>query len=437
MQCPKYILDILKTYNENGYEAYVVGGSVRDSLLGKECHDYDITTNALPEKTLELFEHCAPTGLKHGTVTILSEEAVEVTTYRSESSYKDHRHPDTVKFVTTLEEDLARRDFTINAIAYHPDLGIVDPYHGQVDLENKVIRCVGNPNQRFEEDALRMMRAYRFCAQLDFQLDSKTKQAIKENQALIQCISIERIRDELIRILQMNPYVVEQMVDLLEPIIPELKRSLECEQNSPWHYCNVLHHSLRAIKEMQHFDSTIAFTLLFHDLGKPETKTTDVNGRDHFNGHPEASFRIAKRICKELKLTSLQQKEIPLLVFHHENWLYPKLENVYYFRIALGWSDEMLRKLIEVRRCDILAHSKKGQKTLIQIFAYRDLYNKCVLNRPMSLKDLAIDGHDVIENTSYSGKEIHEVLEECLKMCFYDPYRNRKEYLIKYIKNAS
>ena len=193
MKLPEYILEIIQKINDIGYEAYVVGGCVRDYLLDRPIHDYDICTSAKPEVILNLFDRSVGTGLKHGTVTVLSNSPVEITTFRLESEYKDHRHPDSVKYVSTIEEDLSRRDFTVNAMAYHPSRGLIDPYGGQFDLKAKVIRCVGNPDRRFNEDALRMLRAYRFCAKLGFSMDETVKKSIDTNASLIQYVSIERI----------------------------------------------------------------------------------------------------------------------------------------------------------------------------------------------------------------------------------------------------
>ncbi len=435
MNCPRYVLDVLDILNENGFEAYVVGGSVRDFLLHMPCNDYDVATNAKPSVVMELFEHCIPTGMKHGTVTVLMDkDKVEVTTYRTESQYENHRHPKNVEFVSSLKEDLRRRDFTVNAMAYHPKIGLVDPFNGQIDLEKKILRCVGNPSNRFQEDALRMMRAHRFVAQLGFVMEEETKKAISENKDLLKFVSVERIREELTKILKYNPYEIENMVDLLEPWIPELKTSLYCEQNTKWHYCNVLHHCLHAVKELTYFDETKAYTLLLHDLGKPACKCTDENGIDHFNGHPEESAVIATRVVKAFKFTAKQQKEIPMYVLNHENWFYPRLEGIYELRIQKGWSDAQVRELLEIRRCDLLAHSIKGQRTYIQIFAFRDLYEKCVLMRPMSLKDLAITGKDVVDYTNLKGRDIETMLKKCLTYCFYNPYKNKREILIEYMK---
>ena len=206
MKLPGYVKEIIEIYHRAGYEAFVVGGCVRDYLLGKEPHDYDIATNALPEVTIQLFDHVILTGLKHGTVTILSNEPVEVTTFRLESEYKDHRHPEAVRFVNTIEEDLSRRDFTINAMAYNDIRGLIDPFHGQIDLEKRKIRCVNDPDTRFKEDALRMLRAHRFAAKLNFEIEEHTKLAIEKNSSLLRYISIERIRSELVEIIRYDPY---------------------------------------------------------------------------------------------------------------------------------------------------------------------------------------------------------------------------------------
>ena len=437
MNCPKYILDILKTLNSNGFEAYVVGGCVRDYLLKIPCHDYDITTNAKPEDILSLFKKCIPTGIKHGTITVISDTPVEITTFRTESEYTDHRHPDKVKFVDTIEEDLARRDFTVNAMAYNPLTGIIDPFNGKEDLKNKIIRAVGNPDKRFQEDALRMMRAHRFCAKLHFTMEEETRAAISRNKDLLQCISVERIRDELTRILQCNAFEVENMVDLLEPWIPELKTSLHCEQVSPWHDFNVLHHGLYAIDSLHFFDETLAYTLLFHDLGKPETKTTDATGRDHFEGHPLASKKIAMRVCKAFKMSSYHQKTIPDLVEYHDEWFEDGMGTVYKFRIELGWDDAKVKQLLEVRRCDLMAHSEKGQYTLYELHEFMNIYQNAKVTVPLSTKDLLINGNDIIEYTNIRGGDIKEALNRCLRYCFYHPEKNVKRLLIEYLNNAS
>lgn len=433
MQLPKYILDILETYNKAGFKAYVVGGCVRDFLLGKTPNDYDICSDALPEDTIRLFNHTVPTGIKHGTVTILSNEPVEVTTFRVEKEYIDHRHPSQVCFVGSLKEDLARRDFTINAMAYHPDTGIIDPFNGIRDLELGLVRCVGDPDTRFDEDALRMVRAHRFCAKLHFFLEEKTKASIMKNKDLLRFVSVERIRKELVQIMEMDPYELENMTILLSDIIPELKQCLECEQNSPWHDTNVLHHSLRALKYLYPFDETLAWAILMHDFGKPETKTTK-DGRDHFYGHALVSKNIAHALCKKLKLTSYQQKRIPLLIEHHDDSLNADLKNIYHYCIKSGFDDEMMEQLMKLKYCDIMAHSLQGQQTIKRWETFVTFYHECKKTRPLSIKDLMVNGKDVLKYTNCKNAQIREFLEQCLIECFYDPHKNNREYWISRMK---
>lgn len=427
MKLPEYIIEILETLNHAGFEAYVVGGCVRDFLLGKQPHDYDICTNALPEDTIQLFKKTILTGMKHGTITVLSKEPVEITTFRVEKEYIDHRHPSQVVFVRNLEDDLSRRDFTINAMAFHPKTGIIDLFHGQEDLKKGLIRCVGNANTRFDEDALRMLRAHRFCAKLHFQLEEKTKQAIFDNKDLLQYISVERIRSELVQIMEDNPYELENMTELLSYWMPELKMCKECDQNSKWHDTNVLHHSLRALKLLPVFDETLAWVLLMHDFGKPATKSTK-NGFDHFYGHPVVSAQLAKSLCKKFKLTSYQQKVIPKLIEYHDSDIKPDLRTVYRFRIKYGLNEEMMEQLLTIKYCDIMAHSVEGQKTIETWKAFKEFYQECKKTRPMSIKDLAINGQDVMEHTKYRGSGIREYLDMYLVECFYHPEKNSKEY---------
>lgn len=428
------IQSILQTLNQNGYQAYVVGGCVRDALLGKEYTDIDICTNALPEVVQSLFEHTVPTGIRHGTITVLMPEPVEITTFRKESDYRDHRHPSTITFVSTIQEDLSRRDFTINAMAYHPDTGLIDPFGGRQDLKDHRIRCVGDPDTRFQEDALRLMRAHRFCAKLQFTMEENTKAALIRNASLIRYIAVERICKELIQILEWDPYQIEQMTELLSPWIPELEACLRCDQNSLWHDTNVLHHSLRAVSYLKPFDKELAYALLLHDIGKPSVKTTK-EGIDHFYGHPPVSAAIARRIVHDLKLPSSFQKEIPALIEFHDDGLACKLKTIYRYRIEKGWSDQRMRQFFRLRQCDILAHSSYGQKSLEDLNAFIEYYNS-QSKRPMEFKDLAIGGKEVLEHTSQKGRAIHDTLKQLLQYVFYYPQKNQKEILISLLEEG-
>lgn len=432
MKWPNYILEILETLNQKGFQAYLVGGCVRDQVLNIECHDYDITTDATPQQVLDLFHSSASCGMKHGTIIVQKETDVEITTFRKESNYTDHRHPDSVTFVQDLSQDLKRRDFTVNALAYNPQTGIIDLFHGLEDCQNKIIRTISDPNESFNEDALRMLRAFRFCAKLHFEMDEHTFQAINHHAQDIQYISKERIHEELTEILYYDPFQIEKMVDLLYPIIPELKESQQCTQNSIYHFTNVLHHSLLAISYLPEFDETLAYALLFHDLGKPQAKTTK-NGIDHFKKHPLYSMEIAKRLCEELKMTSYQKEVIPTLVYYHDDGFKKGMDSIYYFRIELGWNEKMMDDLITIRRCDLLAHSKKGQETLKQLDEFVLLYEQVKKSSIFNVKELDINGNDIISNTNLKGKQIKEALNACLKYCFYHPEQNKKELLLEYI----
>lgn len=430
--CPNYVKTILDTLHQAGFQAYMVGGCVRDSLLHKVPHDYDVTTNARPEQVQALFERTIPTGIDHGTITVMSEYPVEVTTFRQESMYSDHRHPDHVAFVNDLIEDLARRDFTINAMAYDPSLGLVDPFGGQTDLEKHIIRAVGDPYERFHEDALRMLRAHRFAARFHFQIEKQTKKAIQQLHKDMQYVSVERVRHEILEILAANPYEIENMTLLLSHWMPELESCRTCLQQTPYHDTNVLHHILRAIKLLDPFDETLAWTLLFHDLGKPACHTHK-NGIDHFKGHPAISAEIARRICKDLKMTNAQKKIIPALVSYHDETMKDPLAFIRKFRIKKHWSDAWIRQLFIVKHCDIMAHSVYGQQTIKQLKALETCYETC--NRPMDLAHLAIHGKDVLKNTSLSGKQIADALQACLEYAFDHPEKNHKEDLLLYIES--
>ena len=434
MELPNYILQILHTINMAGYEAYVVGGCVRDSLLDRPIHDYDICTSAKPEVILQLFDKSIGTGLKHGTVTVLSDTPVEVTTFRVESAYKDHRHPDSVQYVLTIQQDLSRRDFTVNAMAYHPQTGIIDPFCGQQDLKNKIIRCVGNPDQRFNEDALRMLRAYRFCAKLGFKMDSEVKTSIERNYKLIQYVSIERIVHELKEIMETNPQVFADMTTLLKPVFPELDLALHCSQNSIYHYTDVLHHTLDAMSYLKPYNETLSFVLLFHDLGKMQVKTTDSKGKDHFKNHPQAGYELSKELCKRFKLTNGQRKWIPFYVLHHDDKFTCDLDCIYKYRIDLKLDEKHFYDLLQIRYCDAMAHSDVGKKSSADVQNFYVYYEKNKY-RCMSISNLSINGKDIIEHTCYKGKDIQQVLNHCLKLCFYHPEKNTKEQLLTYIQS--
>ena len=428
MKLPKdiqYVLDVITKHN---HQAYVVGGCVRDSLLGLKPIDYDIATSASPDQIQSWFTHTIPTGLLHGTITVLLDEAIEVTTFRKESEYIDHRHPRSVIFVSSIEEDLSRRDFTINAMAYHPSIGLIDPFGGQKDLKKGIIRCVGDGQTRFEEDALRILRGHRFAARYHFQIEEKTMDAMKEKQELLSYISVERIRYEVVEIMKHNPYQLEQMTSLLRPWIPELEQCQTCSQETKYHGTSILRHTLHSIAQLKPFDETLGYALLFHDLAKPACKRSVKN-----QSHCKKGSEIAKRICREWKLTREQRVWIPRFVKYHDVSIKNPMAFIEFFCIEKQWPHEKIMDLFTIKRCDIWAHSTLEKKDIYDLEHLMEFYLQVKEERPLSLKDLPIDGKD-IKALGYEGKDIKKALDACLTQGFRDIKMKKKEDYIMWLK---
>lgn len=426
MELTKPVKHVMDTLENAGFEAWLVGGGVRDSLMGNTPKDYDITTNARPQQVMELFEHSHPTGIEHGTVTVVEDgEPVEVTTFRAEGKYSDHRHPDEVRFVDNIEDDLARRDFTVNAMAWNPKRGLVDPFGGQEDLKKGIIRAVGNPERRFEEDALRMLRAIRFAARYGFEIEENTLKALEDKADLTKSLAVERVVPEVESVLKDNPDYIEQMIPLLKPWIPELEQMAATEQNTHYHYTDVLHHTIDAIKASPSKDPSVLWALLLHDAGKPAVRQF-YNGEDHFKKHELESYKIAKRVVKDLKLPAKMQKEIPQLVLHHDTFYGPKLANLHKLRVEKGWPDDLIEKLFDVQYGDIMAHASHDR--LASMNAFKDFYEQNKNKVPLSLKDLPISGKDVMEQTNLKGKQVGQALDYIQKQMILHPeLYNRKD----------
>lgn len=437
MRVPEQVKTVMDRLLQAGHDCYLVGGCVRDHLLGREPQDFDMTTSARPDQVQALFEKTAATGLRHGTVTVLLEDMqVEVTTFRTEGTYTDSRHPDSVSFVSTVEEDLARRDFTINAMAWNEQRGLVDPFGGQKDLEAGLIRAVGDPRKRFEEDALRMVRAHRFAARYGFVIEPATRAAIGLCQDRIAGVAVQRLLPEWMEILKTDPGRVADMTGLFAPWIPELEFAAQTPQNSPYHYTGVLQHILDSIGYLEPFDETLALALLLHDLGKPETRTTTAGGRDHFKGHPIAGQTIALRVVEELKLPVKQKRVIPELVLHHDDILHRSPEAIYRLRVQEGWSDEWVQMLYRVQYCDIMAHSAKGRQRLERWAASKAYYQEQIRQRPLSLSQLAIGGHDILACTGLRNRQIRQALEAVLEYAFFHPEHNNRLDLLTFVLRA-
>ena len=428
--------EILSRLYRAGYEAYVVGGCVRDSIMGRTPGDWDITTSARPEEVKRLFRHTVDTGLAHGTVTVLRRDgAYEVTTYRIDGTYTDGRHPDSVTFTASLPEDLKRRDFTINAMAYNPEIGLVDEFGGIGDLRLGVIRAVGDPRQRFEEDALRMMRALRFAAQLRFRIDAETTEAIRELAPNLQKISAERIRAELDKILVSDqPGILRDAYELglTGVFMPEMDVCMTCVQNTPHHSWSVGEHILRSVENIRP-DRVLRLTMLLHDIGKPECRTTDADGADHFYGHQERSAQMANTILRRLKYDNDTRNTVVKLISWHDEELGTTRAEVRRSLSKVG--TQLWPLLMEVRTADILAQSlyRRGQKE--ERIAYWTDTAQSILDAGecLTLGDLAYKGTDLIAAGMKPGAGLGAVLGRMLDDVLDDPTHNTKEYLARYI----
>lgn len=439
IKLPEKVKYIIETITEAGFEAYAVGGCVRDSVLGREPDDWDITTSASPYQIKELFPRTVDTGIQHGTVTVmLDKDGYEVTTYRIDGVYEDGRHPREVTFTPDLKEDLKRRDFTMNAMAYNGKTGLIDIFDGRKDMENRIIRCVGDPEERFREDALRMMRAVRFSAQLGYEIEAVTETAITHLAENLKKISAERIQVELLKLL-CAPYPgrIRSAYELgiTKIILPEFDSCMETAQNNPHHCYTVGEHSIRAMEAVEP-DKCLRLAMLFHDIGKPVTKTTDQEGIDHFHGHPLVSEEMTRKILKRLKLDNQTIFMVTRLVRYHDHYIGETSKAVRRSILEIG--EEIFPLLLQVKRADIEAQSeylKKEKEEHLETVQklYEDILRK---KQCVSLKELAVSGSDLIrENGMQPGKEVGEVLSCLLDLVIEDPALNQKETLLQRAKS--
>jgi tRNA nucleotidyltransferase (CCA-adding enzyme) len=435
---PPEVMFIMKTLNNNKYEAFIVGGCVRDSLLGKEPKDWDLTTNAKPEEIRKLFAKTIDTGIKHGTITIvLNCMNFEITTYRTEGEYLDNRRPENVKFTSSLVEDLSRRDFTMNAIAYNPNEGFIDPFKGINDITGMIIRAVGNADKRFKEDALRMLRGIRFSAELNFSLEQDTIHAIRNNNYLINNISKERIQEELTKLLVSEAplrFLLLKDTEILQFILPEFDRCFNISQNNPYHIYNVAMHSLYAVSYIES-NKVLRWVMLLHDLGKVFTKTTDENGIDHFHGHMSKSVQLAEDILKGLKFDNKTLSLIRRLIQHHDIDIEPKYNSVRKAINSIG--DDIFMDLLKVKTADKKAQNpiylKAGLDHIDRINSiYLDIKNK---QECISISDLAIGGRDLIELGFEQNEKLGFALNALLIAVIEDPNLNKKEKLLELAKD--
>ena len=440
IKLPKHVKYIIETLEQNGYEAYAVGGCVRDSILGREPNDWDITTSADPYEVKKLFSHTIDTGLQHGTVTIMLEHVgYEVTTYRIDGDYEDSRHPKEVTFTKSLEEDLKRRDFTVNAMAYNDRDGLIDLFHGMDDIQKKVIRCVGNAEERFTEDALRIMRAVRFSAQFGYEIELETKKAIVKLAPNLKNISAERIREELIKLLVSDhpDYIrIAYETGITAQILPELDVCMETKQNTPHHMYTVGEHIIHSLTNVPG-DKVLRLAMLMHDIGKPYCITTDEAGRDHFKGHAEKSAEMAAVIMHRLKFDNDTLNRVKRLAKYHD-WaisLSPPIKKATVRSMISRIGEDLFPDLFTIGDADLLAQSdyfkaEKEEKQQLLKEMYREIIEQ---GDCLSIKNLAVSGNDLIEHGMKPGKELGQVLQKMLEDVLKHPSSNNKEYLLNHL----
>lgn len=434
---------VINALADAGFSAYVVGGCVRDYFLGNQTSDTDITTSAKPyevekilaDKNIKVVE----TGLKHGTVTaVIDKTPLEITTFRADGEYRDSRHPQSVEFVENIEQDLKRRDFTVNAMAYNEEQGIIDLFGGREDIENRIIRTVGEPDVRFKEDALRIMRALRFSSVLGFEIEEKTKKSIFDNMYLLENISAERIFSELSKLLcgknVLN--VLDEFRQVIGVIIPQLIPSFNCAQNTPWHTYTVYEHIIHSV-DFAPCDPVIRLTMLLHDIGKPSVKLTDENGRDHFKTHADAGEKIAAEVLSKLKVSNNIYNKVTTLIKYHQS-----VENVNDVKIKHWFNkigEEYTLSLFDVRIADLKAHNLGKKEVLFEIERLMSLEEeaKMIIKRrePYKISELAVNGHDLI-SLGFSGREIGDKLSEILTLVMDGRLKNTKKDILDFLKNS-
>lgn len=430
---------ILNGLNQNGYEAYLVGGCVRDLLRGVSPHDWDICTSARPEQVEESFagSHIIETGLKHGTVTIIQNgEGYEVTTYRVDGDYSDGRRPDSVKFVSNLVEDLARRDFTMNAIAMDSDGVIQDPFGGCADIASGTVRCVGDPVQRFQEDGLRVLRALRFASAFGFRIADETSHAIHSCKSMLEHVAAERINTELCKLLLGcgAGETLRSYVGVLAVFWPELMVMVGFEQHNPWHCYDVWEHTVKAVESAPE-DTVLRLTMLLHDIGKPGCFTVDENGVGHFYGHPVKSAELADEMLSRLKFDNSTRRQVVNLVSLHDAELMPRSKIIRRWLNKVG--EERFFQLLGVKRADNMAQRQDMvQARILELDAIRDT-TKWILaeQQCFTLKDLAVDGRDIIACGIAPGPEVGAALNRLMDKVIDGELTNDRQALLDDLMN--
>ena len=437
-ECANLCFEVLEN---NNFEAWAVGGCVRDAIVGRESADIDITTNATPDQVKQIFSetdaHIIETGLKHGTVTVaLNGQTCEVTTYRTDGKYTDSRHPESVEFVLSLEEDLKRRDFTMNAICWNPKSGLYDPLNGRSDIASGIIRAIGAPKKRFEEDALRMLRAARFVSQFGFKIEDETWRAIQKTKAKLIFISNERITSEINKLLA-GEFVLDSLIncaDIIEVAIPEITACRGFDQHTKFHAYDVWEHIAHVV---HHVDNTqlLRWTALFHDIGKPSTFFVDDNGQGHFYGHADQGVKIAHLALARYNIHERIKPRIEMLILRHNDTLSPTEKSIRNTIALMDGDVDLFRQLLALKRADSLGHAPgyTAQKSV-----YDEIEN--VLDQMIEdgivfrINDMNLSGDDLIPIGVKPGKKIGELLNQALHGITIREVNNDRTQLLDYIK---
>ncbi len=442
---PENARQIIHTLNDHGYEAYIVGGCVRDAILGRQPDDWDITTSAKPDEVKALFVRTIDTGIQHGTVTVMMKnretgklEGYEVTTYRVDGKYEDHRRPMEVTFTASIRDDMNRRDFTINAMAYNDAEGVIDHFDGIGDLNRGMIRCVGEPSERFDEDALRILRAVRFAAQLDFEIEERTRAAIRNQAPFLADISAERIRVELNKLLlSKHPERIRTAYELgvTKVVLPEFDAMMETEQNHKHHMYTVGEHTIRVIEKVP-ATQELRWAALLHDVAKPVTRTSDAEG-DHFYGHNKEGEKMAEAVLKRLKFDNETIARVKRLVYWHDYGM-GQMMGIQSFRKSLSkMGPDLFPEYEKIKRADILAQSNFMREEKLENLANLRAYYEQIMEEQqcLTLKDLAVTGKDLIENGMKPGRELGTMLSYLLEYVLEEPEKNEREILLALAKD--
>ena len=435
----KQALITMEMLEDSGYEAYLVGGSLRDILMGREVHDFDVTSSAKPQEVMSVFADfkVIPTGLKHGTVTVLIEdEPIEITTFRSESGYSDGRHPDSVNFAASVIEDLGRRDFTMNAMAYRINGQLVDLFGGQEDIANKLVRTVGEASERFSEDGLRILRAIRFAAVFGFDVAAETRRAIHELGYMIEKVSEERIASEFNKILLSNKpsKYLREYKDILCIFIPELKACIGFNQRNHHHVYDVFEHTIRVVDNTQ-ARLSLRLAALFHDISKPLCFELGSDGEGHFYGHASKSAEMAEEILKRLKYDSVTISQVCILIKYHDHQIENSDRIIKRMLQRLG--EEAFCALLDIKRADNFGQSEKFRYRQEILQEIEDSARKIIAEKAcFSLKDMVLKGNDLIDLGVSQGPEVGRILEMLLDKVISGEIKNDRQELITYLKKS-